>query len=340
MRAIHITRYGGPDVLEVREQPDPVPGPGEVRVRVRATGLNFAELMARQGLYPDAPKPPCVVGYEAAGVIDAVGQGVPSDLAVGTRVIALTRFGAHAEAVVVSTAQIHRIPEAMSFEEAAALPVVYLTAYHILFRTASLRPGSRVLVHMAGGGVGLAAVQLCRTVPNVVVFGTASAAKHAFLREQGFDHCIDYRSADYVQEVRRLTSNEGVDLVLDPLGGDDWKKGYDLLRPAGMLVAFGFANMATGEKRNLFHVARNYFKVPKFSPMTMMDKNRAVAGVNMGHLWQEIEMLNGEMRELLALYAAGKIKPTVDSVFNFDQAAAAHRRMHERKNIGKVVLVP
>src|SRR6266436_8498455 len=123
MRSIYISRHGGPDVLEVREQPDPVPGPGEVRVRVRAAGLNFAELMARQGLYPDAPKPPCVVGYEAAGVIDAVGQGVPNDLAVGTRVIALTRFGAHAEAVVVSTAQIHRIPEAMSFEEAAALPV-------------------------------------------------------------------------------------------------------------------------------------------------------------------------------------------------------------------------
>src|SRR5882757_10339046 len=117
MRAVWITKYGGPEVLQVREQPDPMPGPGEVRVRVRASGLNFAELMARQGLYPDAPKPPCVVGYEAAGVIDAVGPGVPSDLAAGTRVIALTRFGAHAEAVVVSTAQIHRIPDAMSFEE-------------------------------------------------------------------------------------------------------------------------------------------------------------------------------------------------------------------------------
>src|SRR5713101_3405014 len=192
MRAIYISRYGGPDVLEVREQPDPVPGSGEVRVRVRAVGLNFSELMARQGLYPDAPKPPCVVGYEAAGVVDAIGEGAPSDLAVGTRVIALTRFGAHAEAIAVSATQIHRIPDGMSFEEAAALPVVYLTAYHILFRTASLRPGSRVLVHMAGGGVGLAALQLCRTVPGVVVFGTASAAKHAFLREQGFDHCIDY----------------------------------------------------------------------------------------------------------------------------------------------------
>jgi len=339
MRAIWITKHGGPDVLEVREQPDPVPGQGEVRVRIRACGLNFAEIMARQGLYPDAPKPPCVVGYEAAGVVDALGAGV-AEPREGTRVIALTRFGAHAEAVCVPVTQVLTMPEAMSFEEGAALPVVYVTAHHVLFRCASLRPGARVLVHMAGGGVGLAALQLCRTVPGVIVFGTASAAKHAFLREQGFDHCIDYRTADYVAEVRRLTNGQGVDLVLDPLGGEDWKKGYELLRPAGMLVAYGFANMATGEKRNLFHVAVNFFKVPKFSPMAMMDQNRAVGGVNIGHLWREVDMLNGEMRDLIALYRAGKIKPTVDSVFKFADVAAAHRRMHERKNVGKIVLVP
>jgi synaptic vesicle membrane protein VAT-1 len=340
MRAIYISRHGGPEVLEVREQPDPAPGAGEVRVRVRAAGLNFAELMARQGLYPDAPKPPCVVGYEAAGVIDAVGEGVARELAEGTRVVALTRFGAHAEAVVVPAPQVYPLPDGMSFEEAAALPVVYLTAYHILFRIAQLRSGSRVLIHMAAGGVGLAALQLCRTVPGVVVFGTASAAKHDFLKARGIDHAIDYRSADYAQEVRRLTKDEGVDLVLDPLGGDDWKKGYDLLRPTGMLVAYGFANMAAGEKRNLFHVAINYFKVPKFSPMSMMDHNRTVAGVNMGHLWREVDLLNGQMSALLALYRDGKIKPTVDKVFKFEEAAAAHRRMHERKNVGKIILVP
>jgi NADPH:quinone reductase-like Zn-dependent oxidoreductase len=339
MRSIWITRFGGPDVLEVREQPDPVPGPGEVRIRVKACGLNFAEVMAREGLYPDAPKPPCVVGYEVAGVIDALGPGV-TEPREGTRVLGLTRFGGHAEAIAVPAIQAHEMPEGMSFEEAAALPVVYATAYHMLFRIAQLRPGMRVLVHMAGGGVGLAALQLCRTVPNVVVFGTASAHKHASLREQGFDHLIDYRTADYAAEVRRITGGKGVDLVLDPLGGADWKKGYDLLRPAGMLVAFGFANMATGERRNLLHVAANFFKVPKFSPMALMDQNRAVAGVNMGHLWQEVDLLTSEMRDLLSLYRAGKIKPRVDAVFPFADAAAAHRRMHERKNVGKVVLVP
>jgi synaptic vesicle membrane protein VAT-1 len=343
MRAIWIPKYGGPEVLEVREQPDPVPGPGEVRVRVRACGLNFAELMAREGLYPDAPKPPCVVGYEVAGVVDAVGEGIGVTIdgpREGTRVLALTRFGGHAEAICVPAIQAHPMPDTMSFEEAAALPVAYVTAYHILFRVAPLRSGARVLVHMAGGAVGLAALQLCKTVSDVVVFGTASESKHASLRAHGCHHCIDYRTADYAAEIKRLTDGQGVDLVLDPLGGEDWKKGYDLLRPTGMLVAYGFANMSAGEKRNLFHVAVNFFKVPKFSPMSLMDQNRGVAGVNMGHLWKEVEMLTGEMRELLALYRRGKIKPTVDSVFKFADAAAAHRRMHERKNVGKVVLVP
>ncbi|HEX9294731.1 MAG TPA: medium chain dehydrogenase/reductase family protein [Polyangiaceae bacterium] len=339
MRAIWITKYGGPEVLEIREQPDPLPGAGEVRIRVRACGLNFAELMAREGLYPDAPKPPCVVGYELAGEVDALGAGV-REPREGARVVAVTRFGAHADTVCVPAEQTRVMPDGMSFEEGAAIPVVYLTAHHMLFRVAHLRQGARVLVHMAAGGVGLAAIQLARTVEDVVIFGTASAAKHAFLREYGCDHCIDYRKIDYAAEVRRLTGGAGVDLVLDPLGGKDWQKGYDLLAPAGMLVAFGFANMAAGEKRKLLHVARHYLSVPKFSPMTLMDDNRAVAGVNAGHLWRESTMLGRDLDALLVLYRAGKIKPTIDSVFKFSDVAAAHRRMHERRNVGKLVLVP
>jgi NADPH:quinone reductase-like Zn-dependent oxidoreductase len=273
-----------------------------------------------------------------AGVVDAVGEGVT--LAPGTRVIALTRFGGHAEAVCVPSVQIHPMPDGMSFEEGAALPVVYVTAYHVLFRVAHLDRGARVLIHMAAGGVGLAALQLCRTVADVVVFGTASAAKHDFLRQRGCDHCIDYRTSDYASEIRRITDGGGVDLVLDPLGGQDWKKGYHLLRPTGMLVAYGFANMSGGEKRNVFRIAYNFLNVPKFSPLALMDQNRAVAGVNIGHLWREVEMLTGEMGALVKLYRGGKIKPTIDSVFKFADVRAAHRRIHERKNVGKIVLEP
>lgn len=337
MRALVITRHGGPEVLAVQEVPTPSPGPGEVRVAVHAAGLNFADVMARQGLYPDAPPPPCTVGYECSGVIDAVGDGVSAGR-VGERVIALTRFHGHAEAVCVPAAQALTMPAEMTFAQAAALPVVYITAYHMLFRVAHLRPGMKVLVHMAGGGVGTAALQLCRTVPGVTTFGTASASKHEAIRAEGCDHPIDYRTKDYADEVRRLTDGRGVDLVLDPLGGRDWKKGIGLLRPAGMLIAFGFANMASGETRSYLHIAREGLQVPVFTPLGLMDTNRAVAGVNIGHLWGELDLLSEEMRALVELFVAKKITPRIDAEIPFERAAEAHARLTGRQNVGKVVL--
>lgn len=338
MRAIWITRHGGPEVLEVREAPDPSPGAGEVRVRVRAAGLNFAEIMGRIGLYPDAPKPPCVLGYEAAGIVDALGEGVTS-FAVGARVVALARFGAHADTLCVPAAQAVELPEGMSFEEAAALPVNYITAYHALFRVAALRARERVLVHMAAGGVGIAALQLCRTVPGVVAFGTASRTKHDAIRAEGCEHPLDYRSIDYESEVRRIAP-EGVDVVLDPLGGNDWRKGYRLLRAAGRLVVYGFANLASGERRSYVHAALQMSRMPWFTPLGLMNDNKAVAGINIGHLWGEMELLREEMEALVKLYREGHIRPHVDQVFAFERAAEAHRRMQGRQNVGKIVLVP
>ncbi len=339
MQAIWITRHGGPKVLEVRESADPSVAAGQVRVRVRAAGLNFAEVMARQGLYPDAPKPPCIVGYEGAGEVDAVGEGV-SGLAVGTRVLFLTRFGAHASKVSVDAAQVFPIPDRMSFETAAALPVTYLTAYHMLFRIARLRGGEHVLVHMAAGGVGTAALQLCRTFDRITTYGTASAKKHDAIREQGCTHPIDYRSTDYVAEVKRLTNGRGVDVVLDPLGGRDWKKGYDLLAPTGMLIAFGLANANTGGKRNLVHVLSQLARVPRFNPMKLMSDNRTVSGVNMGHLFTEAEMIREELVALMRLYEQGKIDPVVGARYPFSRVADAHAELEYGRNVGKVVLVP
>jgi len=339
MRAIWITKAGGPEVLAVRESPDPEPGIGEVRISVRAAGLNFAEVMARQGLYPDAPKLPCVVGYEVAGVVDALGAEV-SGLAVGQRVLALVRFGGHADTVCAPAERVLPMPDDMDFTVGAALPVNYLTAYHMLFRVANLRPGARVLVHMAAGGVGIAVLQLCRTVPEVVTFGTASAAKHEVLRSEGCTHPIDYRVSDYAARVRELTGGEGVDLVLDPLGGRDWKRGIGLLRPVGQLIAYGFANLSGGEKRSLRRMAGQLTGVPLLTPFGMTDRNRTVSGVNLGHLWDRSDLLREELAALLDLWRAGAIRPRVDGVYPFEQAAAAHRRISERRNIGKVVLVP
>jgi NADPH:quinone reductase-like Zn-dependent oxidoreductase len=339
MKAIVISRFGGPDVLQVREFPDPTPNAGEVRVRVKAAGLNFSDVMARKGLYPDAPKPPTIVGYEASGIVDALGEGVTTP-AIGTRVIVLSRFNAQAELICAPARQVFPLPEEMSFEEGAALPVTYLTAYHMLFQVAGLRQGRSVLVHMAAGGVGVAVVQLCKTIPNVTVFGTASAGKHAFLRELGCANPIDYHSKDYVAEVNRLTNGQGVDIVLDPLGGGDWKKGYSLLRPGGHMVCYGFSNIAQGEKRSLLRAVSQMMRVPFFTPLGLMDKNRSVAGVNVGHLWGETELLRGELEAILALYRQGSIKPHIDSVIPFAEAAKAHGRIESRANVGKVLLVP
>src|SRR3954469_4667977 len=339
MRAVWITKAGGPEVLAVRECPVPQPGRGEVRIAVRAAGLNFAEVMARQGLYPDAPKPPCVVGYEVAGVVDALGAAV-TGLEVGQRVLALVRFGGHAESVCAPVERVLPMPDDLTFVDGAALPVNYLTAYHMLFRVAQLRPGTRVLVHMAAGGVGIAVLQLCRTVPDVVTFGTASAAKHAVLREEGCTHPIDYRTENYAARVRELTGGEGVDLVLDPLGGRDWKRGLGLLRPVGQLIAYGFANLNTGDRRSVRRLVGQLTGVPLLTPFGMMDRNRTVSGVNLGHLWDRSDLLREELAALLSLWSTGAIKPRIDGVYPFAEAAAAHRRIGGRANIGKVVLVP
>jgi synaptic vesicle membrane protein VAT-1 len=339
MRAIWTTAKSGPDSLEVRESADPEPGPGQVRIRVRAAGLCFAEVMAAQGLYPDAPKLPAVLGYEAAGVIDAVGEGADAWTA-GERVVALTHFGGHSDVLTVPAGQVLPIPDGKDFEEAAALPVNYLTAYHMLFRTAHVQPGERVLVHMAAGGVGTAVLQLCRTVSGVETFGTASAAKHEAIVREGCTHPIDYRSKDYAAEIRQLTGGEGVDVVLDPLGGGDWRKGLKLLRPCGRLVAFGFANLTSGQRRRPAHIARQIASTPLLTPLQLMNANKTVSGVNMGRLFHRTDLLGQELMEVLTLWTAGEITPRLDATYPFAEAAQAHRRILAHGNTGKIVLIP
>ena len=339
MRAIWTIGKSGPDSLEVRESADPEPGPGQVRIRVRAAGLCFSEVMAAQGLYPDAPKLPAVLGYEAAGEIDAVGEGADAWPA-GQRVVALTHFGGHADQLTLPVGLVFPIPDGKDFEEAAALPVNYLTAYHMLFRTAHVQSGERVLVHMAAGGVGTAVLQLCRTVSGVETFGTASAAKHEAIVKEGCTHPIDYRSKDYAAEIRRLTGGEGVDVVLDPLGGGDWRKGLKLLRPGGRLVAFGFANLTSGQRRRPAHIARQIASIPLLTPLQLMNANKSVSGVHIGRLLHRTDLLSQELREVLTLWNAGKITPRIDASYPFTEAAQAHRRILAHGNTGKIVLIP
>jgi NADPH:quinone reductase-like Zn-dependent oxidoreductase len=280
-----------------------------------------------------------VVGYEVSGVIDAVGSDV-GDRREGQRVLAMVRFGGYADTVCVDAAQAYLMPEKMSFEEGAALPVTYLTAYHMLFNVFRVRPGDHVLVHQAAGGVGTAATQLCRSVGDVVTYGTASRRKHDYVRDNGCDHPIDYHSVDYADEVERLTAGRGVDAVLDALGGDDWKKGYAILRPGGTLIAFGWANMAKHGKRKITHVVGQFRHTPLWTPIRFMQDNKGAAGVNMGQLWAERELTVNAFAQLLKLYERGAIAPRVDRCFPFEQAADAHAYIEAGQNVGKVLLTP
>ena len=240
MRAVVLTGTGGPEVLQVQERPDPAVGPGEIRIAVRAAGINFADTMARVGLYPDAPKPPCVLGYEVAGEVETRGGGGRATSQLGDRVIAGTRFGGQAELVTRPAAQALPLPERLSFEQGAAFPVNYGTAYAALILMGGLREGDRVLIHAAGGGVGISATQIARNV-GAEIFGTASPGKHEAIRAQGVDHAIDYRSQDFEAEVMRITGGEGVDLVIDALGPTSFRKDYRLLRSGGRLVMYGLS---------------------------------------------------------------------------------------------------
>jgi NADPH:quinone reductase-like Zn-dependent oxidoreductase len=338
MRQIWTTKAGGPEVLQVREAPDPVAGPGQVRVRVRAAGLNFAEIMARLGLYPDAPKLPTVMGYEVAGEVDQVGEGVTA-FAVGARVLALTRFGGHSDTVVVPVAQVASIPASLFWEKAAAIPVNYATAWLMLVHLGNLRAGETVLVHAAAGGVGQAALQICRW-KGARVIGTASASKHARLTELGVAHCIDYTTADFETEVMKLTNGKGVDVVLDAVGGKSFAKSYRVLRSLGRLFMFGGSGFVPGERKNPITLARQFFAMPSFKPFDLMDMNKGVFGVNLGHLWDRSADLQVMLKEILSLVENGTFDPVVDQVFRFDEAAKAHERMKGRLNFGKIVLVP
>ena len=335
MRQVVIPRHGPPEVFEVRDAPVPEPGAGQVRIRVRAAGINFADVLARIGVYPDAPRPPAVVGYEVAGVIDAAGAGVTAPH-VGDRVIALTRFGGYADYVVVPAYQAFRFPDALSDAEAAAVPVTYLTAALALYRMAALSSGDTVLVHNAGGGLGIAAVQLAR-LKRATVFGTASAAKHTALASFGVEHAIDYRHANVRSEILKLTKNRGVDVVLDPIGGRSFGESYRMLAPMGRLVMVGVSSVA-GERRSVLKLLRAWWTMPSFGPLSLINRNRGVFGLNVGHLWDERRPLQSLLELILEEVHAVRLQPIVSKTFPLERAADAHRFIQSRANIGKVVL--
>jgi NADPH:quinone reductase-like Zn-dependent oxidoreductase len=337
MRAAVLPRTGGCEVFEIQQRPEPSIGPGRVLIRVHAAGINFADLMARQGLYPDAPDLPAVLGYEVAGEVEAVGDDVDS-VAIGDRVMAATRFGGYAEQVSVRERDVFEMPEDWSFEEGAAFPVVYGTAYASLISFGNLRAGERLLVQAAAGGVGIAATQIAKLL-GAEIYGTASASKHDAIREFGVQHPIDYRDKDFAEEVRRISGEERpLDLIVDGIGARSWRDGYRLLRPGGRLVMIGASSFVSGEKRSLPKAAANLARVPRFNPIKLSSESISVIGLNMLRLWDARGTLDEFVEPLMQWIDQGLLRPVVAEAFPLERVGEAHRYMNERKNVGKVVL--
>ena len=335
MRSVVIPAHGSPGVLRVETRPDPTPAAGEVLIGVAAAGVNFADTMARAGLYPDAPKTPCVVGYEVAGTVLDHGEGVDtSTLPVGSRVMAGTRFGGYSELVAVPVADAIPLPERFTFEQGAAIPVNYSTAWAGLLGYGSLRPGERVLIHAAAGGVGIAATQIAKR-SGAEIWGTASPSKHDAIRAQGVDHAVDYTRAGWEKDLPPM------DLIMDAIGGESLRRSYNLLAAGGRVVAFGASSVLPGERKKLSKALPQALRMIRgFNLMDQMGDSKSVIGLNMLTLWDDRGTLEPWITPLLEMIEDGSINPVVSDTVPFDNAAEAHRILAERRNVGKVVLIP
>jgi len=335
MKAVVMTKHGPPDVLRVEQRPDPSPPSGdEVTVEVAATGVAFSEVAARVGVYPPAPKPPAVLGTDIAGTVAAVGAGV-SGLAVGDRVFGVSRYGGHAERVNTLADNLRPLPPALSFEQGAAIGINYATAWMSLVNYGGVQHQShaRVLVHAAAGGVGIAATQIAKRY-GAEVWGTASAAKQDAIGAMGVDHPVDYRVKGWHRGLPTF------DVILDPLGGANWRISYGLLRQGGRTVNYGASAAMPDGRRSLWSFAKALASMPRPNLLKQLWASKGVMGLSMPGLWEDRGSYGPFLEPLVALIEDGTIRPVIDSTFTFEQAPDAHRRIMERRNVGKVVLIP
>lgn len=324
MQRVIVDTLGPPSELHLVEAPTPTPGPGEVLVEVRAAGVNFFDALIIAGKYQLRPEPPFGPGAEVAGVVTAVGAGV-TRVAVGDRALAILSYGGYASHVVVPQASCWRIPDALPFEQAAALPIVYQTSYFALRYRADLQPGETLLVHAAAGGVGLAAVQLGRAL-GATVYGTAGAPdKCALAVAHGAHAAWNYRDVDWTGELLAATGGRGADVIYDPVGGDIFDASTRCIAFGGRLLVIGFASG----------------RIPSIAANRILLKNIAIVGLHWGAYQQhDPGRIDAAMGELFALFERGAIAPLVSEVHPLADAAVAIAAVQARGTVGKVVLTP
>lgn len=336
MRAILLSRHGPPSVLKVRQVPDPVPRRGEVRVRLRYIGLNFAEIQSRKGLYEWSPRLPYILGMEGYGEIDVLGEGV-EDRQVGEPVIVATQYGTYADFIVVPQEQAIPAVEEFTAEENAGFLVNYATAWVGLFEMARLQPSDSVLIQAAAGGVGTAAVQLAKHY-GCRVFGTVSRdGKIESLSQYNIDGVVNYAKQDFETEIRRMQGGLGVDVILEVVGGEVFRKSLRLLNPFGRVVVMGFASLDL-KKWNPVSWWRTWRDIPRVKVNWLAKHSSGILSSHLGYLLPDAERLRKVMSNLRAFVADKNIRPLVGRVFGFEEMHLAHEYIESRKSVGKVVV--
>ena len=334
-KKVVITKAGGVRCVTTIPMDVPQPSAGEVRVKVAYAGINFADLLMRMGFYQPRPPYPFTPGYEVSGVVDAIGEDVEG-LSVGQRVVAAMRNGGQASYVLAPVARVIPLPDDLSLKEAAATPVTYLTAHHMLHHLGHLTSSDSVLVHGGAGGVGTAALQLCKWAGVTKVWSTSSKGKHHILEKYGA-RAIDRHNEDFSRIIAKETEGRGVDHVLDPIGGDHLRRSLSSLAEGGRLYTYGLSAAAPTGKRSMLKAFFALRKTPKFDALRLMTRNRAVFGVHMG-TWSDEAVMHTQLERIVEGIQTGHLQPVVDSVFPADDVQAAHQHIHDAKNIGKVLL--
>lgn len=338
MKAIFLVRNGDSrEAFEIRDTVLPIPGKGEVIVKVEASGLNYADVMARRGLYKEAPPIPSVLGYDVAGTIHAIGPDTPG-FKVGQRVAAMSRFGGYAEYARTQALAVIPLNDTMDFGLATALATQASTAVYCSDFATRLFRGDRVLIHAAAGGVGTLLVQLAKA-KGCIVYGSASQQKHAYLKKIGVDFPIDSHSGNQLEEVRKVLDGQKLDVVYDNIGGLSFKKGKELLGPGGRIVTYGAAAQNAGKKSRL-QTIRVGLGFGFYSPIPLIVQSQSMVGVNMLVLADHKPMvLKAVMSEVGRLTQEGIIRPVLGKAFPADQVGEAHEFLESRQSTGKIALL-
>ena len=334
-RRVEFTKAGSPSTIRVTEMPLPVPKSGEVRVKVAFAGINFADLLMRLGFYQPRPPYPFTPGYEVSGVIDAVG-GDSTGFTLGQRVVAAMSTGGQASHVVVDQNRVLPLPDEIELDVAAAMPVTYLTAHHMLHHLGHMSKDDSVLIHGGAGGVGTAALQLCQWAGVTKVWATASGSKSSIIESLG-GRAIDRHNEDFVSIIKKETGGAGVDHILDPIGGDNLTRSLSVLAEGGRLYTYGMSAAAPSSKRSMIKAFLAWRKTPKFDPLKLMTRNRGVFGVHMG-TWKDEDAMSEQLFRIMEGIELGILSPVIDSIFDAEDVALAHHHIHDAKNIGKVLL--